>query len=122
MTPTDPWVCSVSATGGTISEELAQVRVVSRIGSTYQTKVEVDGVGTRALLDYEAQVSLVHKQLLLYIRKKQGWKLEQCHTRNLPLDDQSVGAGGECLGVIAVVLLTIRVPTLSLYKMYHVMC
>ena len=109
-TPMDPWICTVSATGGTTVNDHTSVRVVSRRGPTYQVRVEVEGVGTRALLDHGAQVSLVRKQLLPYIREKQGWTLEQCHSRNLPLDIKPVGAGGEPLGVTAVVLLTIRIP------------
>lgn len=110
LAPMDPWICTVLATGGTAVDNHTSVRIVSRRGPTYQVRVEIEGVGTRALLDHGAQVSLVRKQLLPYIREKQGWTLEQCRSRNLPLDSQPVGAGGEPLGVTAVVLLTIRVP------------
>ena len=109
-TPMDPWICTVSATGGTTVNDHTSVRVVSRRGPTYQVRVEVEGVGTKALLDHGAQVSLMRKQLLPYIQEKQGWTLEQCHSRNLPLDIKPVGAGGKPLGVTAVVLLTIRIP------------
>ena len=108
--PTDPWICIVSVSGVATVNDLSRVRVVSRKGPTYQVKVEVEGVGTMALLDHGAQVSLVREQLLPHIREKQGWTLEQCHSRNLPLDNQPVGAGGKPLGVTAVVLLTIRIP------------
>ena len=108
--PTDPWICIVSPTSEVTVYDHSSVRIVTRKGSTYQVKVEVEGVGTMALLDHGAQVSLVRKQLLPHIREKQGWTLEQCHSRNLPLDNQPFGAGGKPLGVTAVVLLTIRIP------------
>ena len=59
--PMDPWICTVSAPGGTIVDTLTSVRVVSWRGPTHQVKVEVEGVGTRALLDHGAQVLLVRK-------------------------------------------------------------
>ena len=82
---------------------------VSRRGPTYKVKVKVEGVQTRALLDHGAQVSIVRRQLLSHIREKWGWTLEQCYAKNLPLESQPVGAGGERLGTIAIVLLKVQV-------------
>lgn len=57
-------------------------------GPTYKAEVNVDGVRVRVLLDHgAAQVSLVCKELLLKIREKNKWTLDQCHDRNCKVEE-----------------------------------
>jgi len=72
----------------------------------YKAVAKADGVHTRALLDPGAQISLVRQKLLLVIRTKQGWTVDQYQQRNLELDRQPIGASEE---VMAVVMLKITV-------------
>ena len=83
--------------------------VLPRRGPTYKVLAEADGVRTRALLDPGAQITLVRQELLPIIRTKQGWTVEQYKQRNLDLDRQPIGASGEALGVMAVVMLKITI-------------
>lgn len=46
------------------------------------------------------------------IREKQRWTLEQCHTKNLPLDDQPVGAGGAPVSELCDSLPSLRLSNL----------
>ena len=78
-------------------------------GPTYKVPVVVNGVKTRALLDHGAQVSLVRKELLSVIKEGNQWSASQCEARNLRMDGQPVGAGGEALGAVAVVALDVAV-------------
>ena len=81
--------------------------VLPRRGPMYKAVAKADGVHTRALLDPGAQISLVRQKLLLVIRTKQG--VDQYQQRNLELDRQPIGASGEALEVMAVVMLKITV-------------
>ena len=110
----DPWICSVATTDDTL--DATDSTKVSRRGPTYKVKVEVEGVRTRALLDHGAQMSIVRRQLLSHIREKWGWTLEQCHAKNLPLESQPVGAGGERLGTIGIVLLKVQVTDTDILR------
>ena len=71
--------------------------------------IEVNGIKTRALLDHGAQVSLARKELLPLIKEKNKWSHSQCDTRNLKMDAQPIGAGGEALGAVAAVSLDITI-------------
>jgi len=102
----DPWVCTVSK-GMTRSS----YKVNKRRGPICKVDVEIEGVGTQAFLDYGAQVSLIQRQMLPLIKERKGWTLEQCHSRNLGLDQQPVGAEGNALGVIAVVQLQVKLES-----------
>lgn len=66
-------------------------------------------------------MSIVNRQLLSHIQEKQEWTLEQCHTRNLAFDGQPVGARGEILGTIAVVLLRVQIMGPPYQEKYLVM-
>ena len=110
----DPWICSVATTDDTL--DATDSTKVSRRGPTYKVKVEVEGVRTRALLDHGAQVSIVRRQLLSHIREKWDWTLEQCHAKNLPFESQPVGAGGERLGTIGIVLLKVQVTDTDILR------
>jgi len=86
-------------------------KVNERRGPVYKVDVEIEGVGTRVLLDHSVQVSLIWKQILPLIKERRGWTLEQWHSRNLGLDQQPVGAEGNALGTIAVVQLQVKVDS-----------
>ena len=62
-----------------------------------------------ALLDHGAQIPLVCQELLPVIQKKQGWTKEQCEQRNKSLDSQPIGASGDTLGVMVMVMLKITI-------------
>ena len=79
-------------------------------GLTYKVVIEVDGVKTRALIDHGAHISIVRQKLLPIIREKHGWTMEKYQQQNLQLDRQPVGASGEALGVMAVVVLKLALP------------
>ena len=42
--------------------------------------------------------------------------MEQCHAKNLPLEGQPVGAGGEMLGTVAIVLLKVQVTETDILR------
>jgi len=84
---------------------------VAMKGPTYKIDIVVDGIRTRALLDSGAQVSLARQQLLPHIKQKNNWSLEQCRQRNLKLDGQPLGAGGESLGAKGVVSLQVTIES-----------
>ena len=102
----NPWILTVSTSENTTT---GMDGVLPRRGPTYKVVAEVDGVRTRALLDHDAQISLVCQELLPVIQKKQGWTMEQCEQRNMSLDSQPIGASGDTLGVMAVVMLKINI-------------
>ena len=79
------------------------------IGPTYKIEITVEGVHTRALLDHGAQVTIVRRQLLGKIRNEQGWSLETCHSKELPLKNQPIGATGAELGAIGTVKLQMEI-------------
>ena len=115
----DPWIGSVKAadhTSDTTGDENTNCATVPKRGPTYKAEVNLEGVQTRALLDHGAQVSLVRKQLLPRIKDKGNWTLEQCHAKNLPLEGQPVGAGGEMLGTVAIVLLKVKVTETDILR------
>lgn len=56
----------------------------------------------------------------MIIRQKYGWTFEQYCYRNLELDRQPVGAGGEVLGVMALVVLKINIDGAS--TQFYVPC
>ena len=60
----------------------------------------LDSVRVRALIDQEAQVSLVHKELIPKIQERNGWTLEERHNRIFKLKGQTNGAGGHELARI----------------------
>ena len=64
-------------------------------------------------MDSGAQVSLAQQQLLPHIKQKNNWTIEQCSQRNLKLDGQPLGAGGESLGAIGVVSLQVTVEGIN---------
>jgi len=82
-------------------------------GLTYKVLVEVNGVKTQALLDPGAQVTLVRKELLPMIKEKNNWSDSQCNTRNIKMDGQPIGAGGETLGAVVVVALYIAIKKIK---------
>ena len=96
----NPWVLTVTSneegsnpTAGTLPQR----------DPTYKVTLEVDGVKTRALINHGA------RELLPIIQQKQDWAIEQYRDRNLELDRQPVGASGEALGVMVIVVLKITV-------------
>ena len=113
----DPWILTVSTSEETTT---GMDGVLPRRGPTYKVVAEVDGVRTRALLDHGTQKSLVRQELLPVIQEKQGWTKEQCEQRNMSLDSQPVGASGDTLGVMAVVMLKINIEGNS--KSFTVPC
>ena len=92
----DPWIRTLMKSTCTVGQQR---------GPVYKVNIEVEGVRTRALLDHGAQVSLLRSQLLPVVKEKQGWTLDQCHRRNLKLDQQPVGAEGRPLGATGIVQL-----------------
>ena len=58
--------------------------------------------------------------MLPKIKEKHGWTIEECHSRNKPLEQQPVGAGGEPLGAEAVVALNVEVEATKVTK--EVLC
>ena len=88
-----------------LAEQDSQVMAlqVAVKGPTYKVGIIVDK--TRALLDSGVQVSLARQQLLPHIKQKNNWSMEQCRQRNVILDGQPLGAGGESLGAKGVVSL-----------------
>ena len=69
----------------------------------------MDGIKTRALLDHEAHVTLARKQLLPIIKERNNWSVEQCQARNLTLEGQPQGTGGNDLGAEDIVALQLTV-------------
>ena len=98
----DPWIRTLTESNCTASQQR---------GPVYKVNVELEGVRTRALLDHGAQVSLLRSQLLPVVKEKKGWTLDQCHLRNLKLDQQPVGAEGRPLGAVAMVQLQVKVES-----------
>ena len=106
----DPWVLTVTTEE---EESKPAAGTLPRRGPTHKVLLEVDGVESRALIDHGAQISLVRQELLPIIRQKYGWTVDQyCHC-NLELDRQPVGAGGEALGVMALVVFKITIDGAS---------
>ena len=99
----ESWIHNV-----TVAEEESKCHM-RRKGPTYKVDISVEGVQTRGLLDHGVQVSLIRKELLPRINEKQGWSLEQCHSRNLEMGCQPVGAGGDILGATMLVNLQVTV-------------
>ena len=58
--------------------------------------------------------------MLPKIREKCGWTLEECHSRNRPLEQQPIGAGDKPLGAEAVVALNVQVEATEVKK--EVLC
>ena len=56
-------------------------------------------------------MSLLRLQMLPMIKEKKQWSLEQCHSKNMDLDQQPVGAEGNALGAVAVVQLQVKVDS-----------
>ena len=98
----DPWIRTLMKSTCTVSQQQ---------GPVYKVNIEVEGVRTRALLDHGAQVSLLRSQLLPVVKEKKGWTLDQCHRRNLKLDQQPVGAEGRSLGATGIVQLRVTVES-----------
>ena len=61
------------------------------------------------LINYGTQVLIVRQKLLSVIQQRCSWTVEQYQLWNLELDQQPVGASGEALGVVAVVVLRITI-------------
>ena len=55
------------------------------VGPTYKVNITVHGVKTRALLDRGSQVTIVRQELLPMIRDKQGWSMDVCLNKLIPL-------------------------------------
>ena len=100
----DLWLRTVTAK----TDQQEKETTVAARGPTYKVDIVVDGVGTRALLDHGAQVSLARKQLLPVTKERNSWSLEQCQARNLILEGQSQGAGGHNLGAESIVASAVR--------------
>ena len=111
-TPCDPWIRTVATVTKQHSLEVSQ-----RQGPVYKVDVEIEGLKTRALLlDHGAQVSLIRKQMLPQIQEDRGWTKEQCHSKNLVLDQQPVGAEGNSLGAVGVVQLQVKVENMGVHR------
>ena len=78
----------------TISEEECWVRVrvltaaeeckqnaVSNTGPTYKVNVVVEGLHSRALVDNDSQISLVHTEMLPKLKKINNWSMKVRHAR-----------------------------------------
>ena len=72
-------------------------------------------------MDHGAQVSLVRKELLSVIKEVNQWSASQCEARNLRMDGQPIGAGGEALGAVAVVALDVAVERLRRHNRFNAM-
>ena len=114
---TDPWVLQLTAEGDSASPSNTSV---SLKGPAYKAIVQAEGIRTRALVDFGAQVTLVRRQMLPKIKEKQGWSIDQCHARNRTIEQQPVGAGGKPLGAESVVSLNIQVEATGVTK--EVLC
>ena len=60
-------------------------------GPIYTVIVNVDGVRTRAFLDFGAQISLVRRQMLPNIKVEQQWSQDECHKWNHFITQQPRG-------------------------------
>ena len=78
----DPWVLSVIAE----DDSESSTSTLCLRDPAYKVIVRVEGVRTRALIDFGAQVTLVRGQLLPKIRENCGWTLKECHSHNRPLE------------------------------------
>ena len=114
--PVDPWVLSLTAEDDSVSS----THTLCLRGPAYKVIVQVEGVRTRALIDFGAQVTLVRSQMLPKMKEKSSWTIEECHSHNRPLEQQPVGAGGEPLGAESVVALNVEVEATKLAK--EVLC
>ena len=56
-------------------------------------------------MDNGSQVTLVRAELLPRVREHNGWNLEQCHQKNLPIKAQPIGASGQELGATSIVAI-----------------
>ena len=70
-------------------------------------------------MDHGAQVSLVRKELLSVIKEGNQWSTSQYEARNLRMDGQPIGAGGEALDAVAVVVLDVAVERLRRHNSFH---
>ena len=87
----DPWIRVLTASK---EDDTMDNRSARLVGPTFKVDVEVEGVKTRALVDNGSQVTLVRAELLPRVREHNGWTLEQCHQKNLPIKAQPIGASG----------------------------
>ena len=62
------------------NEETANTR-----GPSYKVTLVIEGVKMRGFLDHGAQVSLIRKELLPAIKKKQSWTHAKCHERDFKM-------------------------------------
>ena len=79
------------------------------VGPAYKIDISVHGVKTRALLDHGSQVSIVRREVLPMVKEKQGWSMDTCVSKLLPLKAQPIGATGKELGAAGIVVLDIQV-------------
>ena len=101
----------IVTTGGKDNDGTTSTR-----GPTYKVNLVVEEVKVREFLDHDAQVSLVHKELLPVIRKRHGWTLEECHKLNLKMGPQPIGATDAALGTISLIHLCVFVEGTNVVK------
>ena len=56
-------------------------------------------------MDNGSEVTLVRNELLPKIKEHNDWTLEQCHQWNRPIEAQPIGASGQDLGAMSVVVV-----------------
>ena len=100
--PVDPWVLTVTAGDNTVPTNALSPR-----GPAYKVVIQVEGVCTWALIDFEAQVTLFRSHMLPRIKEKHGWSIKECHSHGRPLEHQPGGAAGDPLGADLMVVLSI---------------
>ena len=98
----DPWIRVLTASK---EDDIIDDHSAKLVGPTFKVDVEVEGVKTRALVDNGSQVTLVRGELLPRLREHNGWTLEQCHQKNLPIKAQPIGASGQELGATSIVAI-----------------
>ena len=80
----------------------------------------MEGIRSRALVDFGAQLTLIRHQMLPKIMEKQNWSIEHCHSCNRTLEQQPVGAGRKPSGAESVVTLNIQIEATRVTK--EVLC
>ena len=103
------WFRVVSA--DRISDQGNPPECPTMVGPTYKVNVTVEGYKIRALLDHGSQVSIVRRQMLPRIQELNNWPTATCVAKNMPLRTHPVGATGQRLGALGVVVLNVQVET-----------
>ena len=93
-TEANPWT-RVLTLKDTVAATQGSTLYARSVGPAYKVNITVEGIPTRAFLDHGSQVTIVRRQLLPMILKKNAWSTEKCKSKNIPLKAQPVGAMGK---------------------------